>query len=145
MIAHGTGTSAINGHPGSWLEGIRLDNVRLFVSHDPRGPYDNTRAAMSLRYARDFTMKDVEINWEGPHYRTWTAGLQADSVTGLLLDGSKVPARLVLRNAENVTVRHSRTPAIQVSGSHSRGIRLLDTEATVATDSDVAKSAILKQ
>jgi polygalacturonase len=34
-IAHGTGASVINGHPSSWLEGVRLDNVKLFVSSNP--------------------------------------------------------------------------------------------------------------
>ena len=66
VIAHGTGASALNGHPDSWLDGIRLDNVRLFVSHDPQAPYENTRAALTLRDARNFTMKDVEIRWEKP-------------------------------------------------------------------------------
>ncbi len=33
VIAHGQGTSAMQGHPDSWLEGIRLNHVRLFVSH----------------------------------------------------------------------------------------------------------------
>ena len=33
VIAHGQGTSAIQGHPDSWLEGIRFNHVRLFVSH----------------------------------------------------------------------------------------------------------------
>ncbi|HWF46951.1 MAG TPA: glycosyl hydrolase family 28 protein, partial [Bryobacteraceae bacterium] len=40
VIAHGAGASVINGHPASWLEGVRLDNVKLFLSHDPRAPYE---------------------------------------------------------------------------------------------------------
>ena len=61
VIAHGQGTSAIQGHPDSWLEGIRLNHVRLFVSHAPDAPYESTAAAMTLKYARDVAMKDVEI------------------------------------------------------------------------------------
>ncbi|MGD0303164.1 MAG: glycosyl hydrolase family 28 protein, partial [Bryobacteraceae bacterium] len=61
VIAHGTGTSAINGHPNSWLDGIHLDNIHLFVSHDPKAPYENTREAMTLRDARNFSMRDVVI------------------------------------------------------------------------------------
>ena len=37
VIAHGDGTSEINGHPDSWLDNIHFDNVRLFVSRDPDG------------------------------------------------------------------------------------------------------------
>jgi polygalacturonase len=145
VIAHGTGTSAINGHPDSWLDGIRLDNVRLFVSHDPQAPYENTQAALTLRDARNFTMKDVEIRWEKPESATWKAGLQVENVTDLLLDGVDVPIRMTLKDAGNVTVRGSRAPVIQVSGARSRGMRLLDTVATVTTDSDVSKGAVTRQ
>jgi len=145
VIAHGTGTSAINGHPDSWLDGIRLDNVRLFVSHDPQAPYENTQAAMTLRHARNFTMKDVEIRWEKPESPTWKDGLQVDNVTDLLLDGVEVATRMTLKDVENATVRHSRTPALKVSGARSRKIRLSDTEGTVTTAPDVAKAALVRQ
>ena len=143
VIAHGAGTSAINGHPDSWLDGIRLDNVRLFVSHDPQAPYENTQAALTLRHARNFSVKDVEIRWEKPESPTWKAGLQVDNVSELLLDGVDVPTRMVLKDVENVTMRHSRAPAVYVSGARSRHIRLSDTEGTVKTDADVAKDAVV--
>jgi len=132
VIAHGTGTSAIDGHPDSWLDGIHLDNVHLFVSHDPRAQYENTQSAMTLRYARNFTMRDVEIRWEKPESPTWKAGLQVEDVRDLLLEGVNAPMRISLKNVENVTVRQSRTPVLQVSGAASRGIRVLDSEGTLA-------------
>src|SRR5712692_4250874 len=142
VIAHGTGTSTINGHPDSWLDGIRLDNVRLLISRDPQGPYENTQAALTLRHARNFTMKDVEIRWEEPESPTWKAGLQVDNVADLLLDGVDVPTQVTLKDTENVTIRHSRAPAVHISGARSRKIRLSDTEGTVTTDADVAKDAV---
>jgi polygalacturonase len=145
VIAHGTGTSAINGHPDSWLDGIRLDNVRLFVSHDPQAPYENTQAALTLRDARNFTMKDVEIYWEKPESPTWKAGMQVENVADLLLDGVAVPTRMTLKNVQNVTVRQSRTPALQVSGAGSRKINVSDTEGTLTTDPDVAKGAVVRR
>jgi len=144
VIAHGTGTSAINGHPDSWLDGVRLDNVRLFVSHDPQAPYENTQAALTLRDARNFTMKDVEIRWEKPESPTWKAGLRVENVKDLLLDGVDIPTRTMLKDVENVTVRHSRVATLQISGAHSRKIHLLDTEATLATDAEVAKGAVVR-
>ena len=119
VIAHGTGSSALNGHPDSWLDGIRLDNVRLFVSHDPQAPYENTQAALTLRHARNFTMKDVEIRWEKPESPTWKTGMQVDKVSNLLLEGVSVPTRLALQDVENVTVRQSRVEALDVSGKRS--------------------------
>jgi hypothetical protein len=145
VIAHGTGTSAMNGHPDSWLDGIRLDNVRLFVSHDPQAPYENTQTALILRNARNCTMKDVEIRWEKPESSTWKTGLHVESVSDLLLDGVDIPTRMTLKDAQNVTVRHSRAPTFHVSGARTGKIRLRDTEGTVTTDSEVPKSAIVRQ
>jgi polygalacturonase len=145
VIAHGTGTSAIDGHPDSWLDGIHLDNVHLFVSHDPRAQYENTQSAMTLRYARNFTMRDVEIRWEKPESPTWKAGLQVEDVRDLLLEGVNAPMRISLKNVENVTVRQSRTPVLHVSGAASRGIRVLDSEGTLAAGPEVAKGAVVRR
>lgn len=145
VIAHGTGTSAINGHPDSWLDGVRLDNVRLFVSRDPAAPYENTQAALTLRHARNFSMKDVEIRWEKPESPTWKAGMQVDSVSDLLLDGVDAPTLVTLTDVANVTVRHSEAPEFHVSGGRSRGIRLLDTQGRLTTGPDVAKGAVVRR
>ena len=142
VIAHGTGTSTINGHPDRWLDGITLDNVRLFVSHDPAAPYENTQAAMILRHARNFTMKDVQIGWEKPESPTWKTGLAIEDAADLLLEGMEVPTRMTLNNVANVTVRYSRAPAMELSGAHSRKIRLMGAEGTLTVASEVAKGAV---
>jgi hypothetical protein len=86
VIAHAAGTSAINGHPDSWLENIHLDNVRLFVAHDPAAPYENCRTAFALRHARNLSMKDIQIRWDRPHSATWRSSLTAEDVDDLQLD-----------------------------------------------------------
>ena len=145
VIAHGTGTSAINGHPDSWLDGIHLDNIHLFVSHDLHAQYENTQSAMTLRYARNFTMKDVEIRWEKPESPTWKDGMQVEDVHDLLLEGMDVPTRTSFKNVENVTVRQSRTPALQVSGAASRGILVVDSEGTLSTAAEVPNDAVVRR
>jgi len=152
VIAHGTGTSAINGHPDSWLDGIHLENIQLFVSHDPNAPYENTRDAMTLRDARNFTMKDVEVRWEKPEASTWQTGFRVENVQNLLLDSIDVAAApgshgeaLVLKNADGVTLRHSLAASVHVAGRRSRKIRLVDTEAVIATDPEVAKDAVVRE
>jgi hypothetical protein len=144
VIAHGQGTSAIQGHPDSWLEGIRLNHVRLFVSHGAKAPYESTTAAMTLKYARDVAMKDVEIHWEKPHTATWQSGLTVDQVEDLLLEDMRIDAApgsdqpvLRLNDAEDVTVRQSRVESIHVTGSKSKTVRLVDTESKVTTGPDV--------
>ena len=141
VIAHGQGTSGIQGHPDSWLNGIRLNNVRLFVSHAVEAPYESTAAAMTLKYARDVEMKGVELRWEEPHASTWKSGLLVDHLKGLELDdvridpapGSDQPV-LCVSDAEGVTVRQSRVASIQVAGGKSPSVRLIDTESKVTTE-----------
>jgi polygalacturonase len=145
VIAHGQGTSSMQGHPDSWLQGIRLNHVRLFVSHGAEAPYESTTAAMTLQYARDVAMNDVEIAWEEPHAATWQAGLLVNQVEDLLLDGVRIDAApgsdqpvLRLNDADGVLVRQSRIGSVQVTGSKSRAVRLVETDAKVTTDPGVA-------
>jgi hypothetical protein len=149
VIAHGQGTSAIQGHPDSWLEGIRFNNVRLFVSHGTDAPYESTTAAMTLKYARDIAMKDVEIHWEDPYAATWQSGLVADQVKELQLEdmtvdpapGSSQPV-LRLNDAEGVTVRQSRAASVQVTGSKSKAVHIVESESTVTIGPGVPPEAV---
>jgi polygalacturonase len=151
VIAHGTGTSAINGHPDSWLDGIHLENIHLFVSHDSNAPYENTQEALTLRDARNFTMKDVEVRWEKPEAGTWKTGMRVENVQNLLMDGVDIAAApgshaevLVLKNVDGVTLRNSRAATVHVAGGRTRKVRLVDTESVVETDSDVQKDAVAR-
>jgi polygalacturonase len=134
VIAHGTGTSAINGHPESWLDGIRFEAVRLFVAHDSAAPYEDTRAAMTLRHARNFTMKDVEIRWNKPYSATWETGLAVDQVQDLLLDGVDVA----------VPPGGSKS-GITINGNQTRGVRLRHTGSKATTGPDVPRGAVVLQ
>ena len=143
VIAHGQGTSAIEGHPDSWLEGIRLNHVRLFVSHAGDAPYETTASAMTLKYARDFAMRDVEVHWEEPHTPTWQSALAIEQVQILLLDGVKMDpapgsdqAVVGIHDADGVTIRESRIASVHV-GARSTAVRLTDTDAKITTDPGV--------
>jgi polygalacturonase len=144
VIAHGQGTSGIQGHPDSWLEGIRLNHVRLFVSHGADAPYESTTSAMTLKYARNVQMNDVDIAWEEPHATTWQYGLAADQVQDLQVDNMRIdPAPnsdrpvLQLNDADGVTVRQSRIASVHVTGSKSKGVRLVQTETKATADAGV--------
>lgn len=148
VIAHGAGTSAINGHPDSWLENIHLDNVRLFVSHDPAAAYETTRAAMVLRQARNFSMRDCEIRWGQPPAATWQSGLIAEDVDGLRLDTVSIAAApasgapvIELTNAQDVTLQSSTAKTIGLAGKNTREVHLFQTDAKVSlgpgVDNDV--------
>ena len=152
VIAHGAGTSSINGHPDSWLENIHLENVRLFVSHDPAAPYENTRTAIAMGQARNFSMRDVEIRWERPYSTTWRSGLTAEDVEHLQCDdldvetapGSTAPV-IELKNAQDVTLRASHAETIHLAGKSTREIRLIQTEGKVSEDPDVSRDAMIQR
>jgi len=152
VIAHGTGTLAINGHPDSWLENIRLDNIRLSVSHDPSAPYENTRTAIALRQARSFSMKDTQIRWGQPQSGTWRSGLTAEDVEDLrfdTLDVQPAPAStapvIELTNANKVILQSVRAETIHLAGNGTREVRLLQTDSAVSADSNVSKDAIIRK
>jgi hypothetical protein len=48
-----------------------------------------------------------------------------------------------LKDADGVTLRHSRAASIHVAGRRSRKIRLFDTESMISTDPDVSKEAVV--
>ena len=96
---------------------------------------------MTLKYAREFAMRDVEIRWENPHATTWQSALVVDQVQILLLDGVRMdPAPgsdgpvIRLNDADGVTLRESLVASVHVSGSQSRAVRLVETDAKVTTD-----------
>jgi hypothetical protein len=150
VIAHGTGTSGINGHPDSWLENVRLQNIRLSVSRDPQAPYENTSSAMTLRQARNFALKDVEIGWEPPVSATWRNGLVVDQVKNLELENVSIapapssPAPLLtLNDADQVTVRNSDIETLHLAGKNTGSVRLIETKAKVTLDPSVKKGAVI--
>lgn len=114
----------------SWLENIRLDNVRLFVSHDPSAPYENTRTAIVLRQARSFSRKDSQIRWGQPQSETWRSGLTAEDVEDLRFDTLDVEAApastapvIEITNANKVTLQAPRAETTHLAGSGTREVR----------------------
>ncbi len=66
VIAHGEGTCLITGHPKSWLDDISIENLKLFIATNPASPYDKSIHAMYFQYAKNITVKDVQVTWEKP-------------------------------------------------------------------------------
>jgi hypothetical protein len=104
---------------------------------------------MTLKYARDVAMNDVEIAWDDPHAATWKNGLVVDQVQDLLLEdmridappGSKEPV-LTLNDGDGVMIRQSRIASVHLSGNKSRGVRVVETDATVTTDPGVTPAIV---
>ncbi len=87
IVARGRGASVCNGHPDSWLDGITMDNVKLTIVHDPAAPYDKAENALTFRWARNLTLRNVEVVWGEPRFEAWKSALSLDRIEGLTLDG----------------------------------------------------------
>lgn len=148
VIARGYGSSVCNGHRENWLDGITMENVKLFIAHDPAAPYDKALHALTFKQVKNLKLRNMEVTWEDPVYDQWESALYFEDVTGLEVDGfvgrparpsSGAPA-VVLSQVEAAQIRRSRALSgtgvfVEVRGDRSRGILLLD--------NDLAKAAVL--
>jgi hypothetical protein len=160
VVAHGQGTSMIHGHPDSWLDGVSLDNIKLFVSNDPESPLQKTVDAMQVRWARNFKMKDVEVIWDKPGSAKWQSALRMEDVQDVELAGFRgrpggtgAPA-VEFMNVDGATLRDSNAAPgtdlfLDIAGSRSRGIRLYGNDLGAAkvpyrVGADAQKGAIVR-
>mgnify|MGYP000876723913 CR=1 FL=1 len=146
VIAHVKGSSIIEGHPESPLTGIRFANVKMFLSDDPNAYFREAVHGMQARYARDFSLDDVEMAWCEPSSDRWKSALYVEDVEGLMLGGfagrqahrdSQEPA-VMLRNVVGADIRACRAlrgtdTFLSITGERSRDIRLFANDFTAAT------------
>lgn len=117
IVAHGKGSSVINGHPTSWLDGVTFDNVKLYISSDTTVVYDKAVHALKFQMARNLRLRNVEVSWEKPESNQWRSALYVEDVKGLQIDnfsgrqaklGSDVPA-VELNRADGAVIRNCQT------------------------------------
>ena len=61
MIVHCQGTSEIMGHKERPLEGVTFDNIKFFISSDPKSPYDMATSAMIFRRVKNLKLRNIEV------------------------------------------------------------------------------------
>ena len=113
VIARGTGTSSIEGHADSPLENVTIEDLALHMSSDPSARYDKADHALSIRNARNLTLRAVEVFWDAPESANWKSALAVESVRGLRVDGfvarqanpSASDPAIALRNVEDAVLR----------------------------------------
>ncbi len=154
------GASVCEGHPDSPLDGITMENVKLFIAHDPAAPYDKSVDALTFRRARNLKLRDVEIVWDGPSYEKWKSALALEDVDGADLRGitarqaesSAASPAVALRDVRNAWVHDCRAAAgtgtfFGVSGPRSRNLLFTDNDTreaktAVRSSADVPATAI---
>ncbi|HEV2392966.1 MAG TPA: glycosyl hydrolase family 28 protein [Verrucomicrobiae bacterium] len=136
IVAHAKGSSLFYGHSERWLDGITLENVKLFVSTDPTAPYDRAEHVLDFRRITNLKLKDVEVVWEKPFLFSWKSALNFEDIHGLDIDGFTTgPARsqsdvpiIALRQVSGAMIRHARAAKgtdifIDIAGPASHNIR----------------------
>ena len=150
IIARGKGASKIEGHPEAWLDGIHWENVRLYLSADPKADYNKGNSAMKVRWARNFKMRNVEVHWEDPIPQNWQNALDFQDVSGIELDnvsarqsraGETAPA-VVFDQAEDVVVRNARPQEGTGTFLNFRGEK---TKRVVLRDNDFRRASVAYQ
>jgi hypothetical protein len=147
IIARGRGASICNGHPDSPLDGITMDNVKLYLAHDPSAPYDKAVNALTFKWARNLKLRNVEIIWDKPEFQAWRSALLVDDVEGLEIDGLRAgpaPAAgtkdapvILLHDVRDAWIRNSRAGEgtgvfFGVEGPRTDGIVIASTNSRKA-------------
>ncbi len=138
IIAHVQGSSRISGHRTRPLEGVTFEGIRLFISTDPKSPYDTSVHALKFQYARNLKVKDVEVVWENPVLDKWQSALYFEDVDGLELAdftgrqawaGRDVPAVVLDKVTDarlvNCQAAEGTATFLEVSGKESHSIALM--------------------
>jgi polygalacturonase len=141
VIAHGEGECFIMGHPQSWLDRVSLENVKLYLASDPSATYDKTVNAMQFRYARNLTVKDLEVIWDKPESKKWQSAVHFQDMKDLTVENftgspAGLPAdapAIVLDQVDGARIFDSKAGRgtqvfVKVSGARSRAIHLYDNE-----------------
>jgi len=141
VIAHGQGSCLIMGHPDSWLDHVSLENVKLYIAADPAAAYDKSVHAMQFRYARNLTVRDVDVIWEKPESKKWQSALYFQDMQDVTVENFiGAPAKLqtgtpalVLDQVDGARIFDSKARPgtgvfLKVIGASSHKIHLYDNE-----------------
>lgn len=135
IIAHGQGTTKLQGYPGKPLRNIRLSGAQLFMYPEDQ-PDKRATHALLAEDVQYLSLDRVEVDWdnEAPQDE-WQSALYLENVDGLSIDSFRGRPGLrrasdpviQLVNVSNAVIRNSEAsepvPAmIRVSGSNTRSV-----------------------
>jgi hypothetical protein len=141
IIAHGQGSSKLEGFAGQPLRNISLSNVQLFM-HPEDTPDQRATHALIASDVQDLSLKSVSVYWDEVNPQDqWQSALAIENVDGLFISDFKGRQALrraadpviSLRNVGNAVIRDAEAteavPAfIRVSGRETRKIAIADVD-----------------
>ncbi len=138
IVARGMGSSLINGHPDSWLDGVTMENITLILSNDPEAQIQKVKNAFEFRWARNLKLRNVEVFWDKPGSERWQSAFAFKDVSGLTLDDisarqakpGAATAAVVFDQVEDAVIRQAKAQPrtstfLEVRGDRSKEIHLL--------------------
>lgn len=161
IIAHGQGTSKIEGFPGHAIENITLRNVQYFMYAEDK-PDKRATHALQAHDVENLAIQNVQVFWDmNSREEKWADALNIYSAENILIDGlSGAPggdspgaqlislnnvARAKIMNCESdTTIEH----LVKVSGTESEKIVLLNNNVfnkaneLIVRDREVPEGAI---
>ena len=158
--AYAAGTSRILGHAESWLEDIKLENVKLRLRADSSTPFDYADHALDLRHARRVSLSGLETEWQSPALPAWQGALHIKDAGDITIDrfsASPAPVSaaapvLIFDNVARAQLTRSRARTgtdtfLRVDGAASREINVVGNDFTqarqpVASGTNVAAGEI---
>lgn len=135
IIAHGQGTSKLQGYPGKPLQNIRLSDVQLFM-HPEDQPDKRATHALLAEDVQHLSLDRVSVDWddEAPQDE-WQSALYLENVDGLNIDSFRGRPGLrrasdpvmQLVNVSNAVIRDSEasetvSAMIRFRGSNTRKV-----------------------
>jgi len=160
IVARGKGSSLINGHPDSWLDGLTMENITLILTDDPEAQVQKVKNAFEFRWARNLKLRNVEVLWDKPASERWESAMAFKDVSGLTLEDISVrqakpgasTAAVVLDQVEDAIVRQAKAQPgtsvfLEVRGDRSKEIHLVDSdmrqaEAVLKVGAGAAEAAV---
>ena len=118
VIARGQGSSVCVGHPDNWLEDVTIDHFKLYLTADPKAPYETVKNALEFRRVHNLKLRNIDIYWDETAVGPGASALVLEDIKGLELDGfngrqanprSKAAA-VVMNRVEDALVRNGQAP-----------------------------------
>jgi hypothetical protein len=141
IVARGKGSSLINGHPDSWLDGVTMENITLILTDDPEAQVQKVKNAFEFRWARNLKLRNVEVIWDKPASDRWESAMSFKDVSGLTLEDISVrqgkpgvpTAAVVLDQVGDAIIRQATAQPgtsvfLDVRGDRSKEIFLMDSD-----------------
>ena len=162
ILAHGQGTSKIEGFAGHTIENIILRNVQIFMKPEDK-PDKRATHALQAHDVKNLTIQHLKVNWnrENPE-KLWADALNIYQAKNILVDhlsgapgGDGPEAQLIsLNNVSQAKIMNceSEVPLnhlVEVTGAESDKIFLLDNnifhqaEALILLEREVPEGAVI--